>query len=169
MTSEHPALPSAVSPVTDYEPPPAAAACPGHPAPSGPHRSTARRRHLRHVPAPESGVAAPTGAAAAAFADTALRCVLEVLDRRRPAAQLRGVLVPGLVDGIVSVLPSPRVPRTAARLRRVRVRPADEDGTAAEVFATYQRGARVCALAGRVELIDTPAGPQWRLVALQVG
>ena len=36
---------------------------------------------------------------------------------------------------------------------------------AAEVFATYTRGPRVRAIAGRVEII----GGRWQLVALQIG
>ena len=56
-------------------------------------------------------------------------------------------------------------------LRRVRLRTAAVDDqepartTAAEVFATYTRGRRVRAIAGRIELSEG----RWRLVALQVG
>ena len=39
---------------------------------------------------------------AAVFADAALRRVLEVIDRRRPAAQLRPLLAPSLVDSVLS-------------------------------------------------------------------
>ena len=39
---------------------------------------------------------------AACFADAALRRVLEVIDRRRPVAQLHGLLAAGLVDSVLS-------------------------------------------------------------------
>ncbi len=47
-------------------------------------------------------------------------------------------------------------------LRRVRLRGSD---AAAEVFATYTRGRRVRAIAGRIEAQDG----RWRVVALQIG
>jgi hypothetical protein len=39
---------------------------------------------------------------AASFADAALRRVLEVIDRRRPVAQLHGLLAAGLADSVLS-------------------------------------------------------------------
>jgi hypothetical protein len=41
----------------------------------------------------------------------------------------------------------------------------DGETTAAEVFATYSRGDRIRAIAGRVEVV----GGRWLVVALQVG
>jgi hypothetical protein len=100
------------------------------------------------------------------FADATLRRVLEVIDRRRPATQLRGLLTPPLID-IAQTLA--RVPQTGgtAVLRRIRLRSigAGADVAAAEVFATYTRGTRVRAIAARVELV---AG-RWQVVALQIG
>jgi hypothetical protein len=91
--------------------------------------------------------------------------VLEVIDRRRPVAQLRPLLSPALVDTVVALT---RISHTAgATLRRVRLRTTDDDHTAAEVFATYTRGERVRAIAGRIELTDD--ANRWRLVALQIG
>lgn len=155
--------PTFTSPVIDCEPPPAGTT--RHiPSPtSAPHR---RRPAHRHPPAVAGEVPAPT--AAAVFADAALRRVLEVLDRRRPAGQLRNVLAPALVDTAQSLA---RVPQAggAAVLRRIRLRSITADTgqpvTAAEVFATYTRGARVRAIAARVEIV---AG-RWQMVALQVG
>nr|WP_293350787.1 Rv3235 family protein [Mycobacterium sp.] len=106
---------------------------------------------------------------AAAFADAALRRVLEVIDRRRPAAQLRGLLAPSLVDSVVAVGRSTagHAPDGAAVLRRMRLQPAGhrEPDSAAEVFGSYSRGHRVHAIACRVER----AGPRWTVVALHIG
>jgi hypothetical protein len=142
-----------------------AAACPA-PTSAALHRSP--RRALRPVERAASDVAPPP--AAAAFADAALRRVLEVIDRRRPIAQLRQMLTPPLLDTVFTLT------RTAGRdkaavLRRVRLRTAAVDGQdprqpmAAEVFATYTRGERVRAIAGRVEIKEG----RWCLVALQIG
>ena len=61
-------------------------------------------------------------------------------------------------------------PDKAAVLRRVRLRTAAVDERmpepgAAEVFATYTRGRRVRAIAGRIEVKEG----RWRVVALQIG
>jgi hypothetical protein len=115
------------------------------------------------VPAPDIG----PPRAAAVFAAGALRRVLEVADRRRPVAQLRTLLVPPLID-TVALLTRSRPVGGAAVLRRVRLRAvaaADGETTAAEVFATYTRGDRVRAIAGRVEVVSG----RWLVVALQVG
>jgi hypothetical protein len=56
-------------------------------------------------------------------------------------------------------------------LRRVRLQATAVDerdarqAVAAEVFATYTRGRRVRAIAGRIEVKDG----RWRMVALQIG
>jgi hypothetical protein len=179
--SQFPFQPGAfTAPVVDYEPPPfdlavapapqldvagRAAPCPT-PTPAALHRSP--RRPLRPVERASSDVAPPP--AAAAFADAALRRVLEVIDRRRPIAQLRPMLTPPLLD-MVFTLTRSAGPAKAAVLRRVRLRTAAVDECqsrqpmAAEVFATYSRGQRVRAIAGRIEVNEG----RWRLVALQVG
>jgi hypothetical protein len=152
------------SPIIDYEPPLVGApACPP-PTPAALHRHTPRRlRAVPAVPAKES----PPPRAAAVFADTALRRVLEVADRRRPVAQLRPLLTPALIDAVVAMT---RTTPTdgAAVLRRMRLRTAvsaDGEATAAEVFGTYTRGRRVKAIAGRIEVI----GGRWLVTALQIG
>ncbi len=171
------------APVVDYEPPPydvmagppapalnvagspAPAACPA-PTPAALHRSS--RRGSRPVERLPAQTAPPPEAAA--FADAVLRRVLEVIDRRRPIAQLRPMLTPPLLD-MVFTLTRAAGPAKAAVLRRVRLRTAalDDDEphqpTAAEVFATYTRGQRVRAVAGRIEV----AQGRWRMVALQIG
>lgn len=105
---------------------------------------------------------------AAAFADAALRRVLEVLDRRRPAAQLAPLLAPGLVDSVVSIARSAAAREGAAVLRRIRLQPAQPE-TAAEVFGTYSRGQRVHAIACRVERVAAGPGARWMVVALHIG
>jgi Family of unknown function (DUF6459) len=109
---------------------------------------------------------------AAAFADAALRRVLEVIDRRRPAAQLRPMLAPGLVDSVLAI-GGPAAGRArgrdgAAVLRRMRLQPSGrrDPEAAAEVFGSYSRGDRIHAIACRVE--RSPSG-RWLMVALHIG
>lgn len=155
------------SPIIDCEPPPRGAV--PHPAPHpAQHAATLRPRTPRQPrPAAVAGEI-PAPQAAVIFADTTVRRVLEVVDRRRSAAQLRGALAPPLVDTVQALA---RVPHAggAAVLRRIRLRSIggsdDPDVRAAEVFATYTRGPRVRAIAARVELV---AG-RWQVVALQIG
>ncbi|MGB8388933.1 Rv3235 family protein [Mycobacterium sp.] len=184
----------AVLPVVDYEPP-------THDAPQNvlPCRQSSHaplRRHsaqvLRRPYAGQAGSrppATPTPRAgnvmsaqmrqAATFADAALRRVLEVIDRRRPAAQLRPMLAPSLVDSVVSVgRPAtghasghPPADNGAAVLRRMRLQPAGhrDPETAAEVFGCYSRGDRIHAIACRVEQVRTGGGTRWLVVALHIG
>lgn len=157
------------APIIDYEPPmqPLTAA-PVCPAPATLHRHTPRT--LRLVPPP---VEQPPHDGAGQFAAMALRRVLEVIDRRRPPAQLRTVLNPLLIDAVVAL--SQTRHGAAANLRRVRLRAVADHGpdagtargpaAAAEVFATYTRGPRVRAIAARVEM----RSGRWQLTALQIG
>ena len=160
--------PPMIAPVIDFEPPALPLVASGSmsvPAPPGPtcpaptvlRGHTARR--LRLV-SPEPDRQLPPGAAQ--FADMALRRVLEVVDRRRPPAQLRSFMSQLLLDAVIAAA-KPRHP-TAASLRRVGLRPA-ASSEAAELFATYTRGARVRAIAGRIEL----RSGRWQLTALQLG
>lgn len=164
-------IPFPVVPITDYEPP----AFGGPPV--LPPVAATRRRTTCPAPTvvrPRAQFASAWEAAqfasareAARFADAALRRVLEVIDRRRPPAQLRGLLAPGLVES----LPAARRHggSGAARLRRVRAFPVGRHGESAEVAASYTRGERVHAIACRVQKVSTPAGPRWQMVALHIG
>lgn len=109
---------------------------------------------------------------AAVFADAALRRVLEVIDRRRPAAQLTPLLAPSLVDSVAAVDRSAAgAHRGAAVLRRMRLQAAghrDRD-SAAEVFGSYSRGNRIHAIACRVEQVDAAGATRWMVVALHIG
>jgi hypothetical protein len=154
---------SPVVPVVDCEPPIGA---PRRASPLAALRRPSHRR-LTVVP-PVQPQTAPH--AAATFADTALRAVLEVVDGRRPFAQIAPLLGHGLADTVVGLARSrPGAGLSAAQLRHVRLRIVDRDGDVAEVFATYCRGDRVRAIAGRVECADVRGRRRWRLVALHVG
>nr|WP_239655239.1 Rv3235 family protein [Mycobacterium riyadhense] len=108
---------------------------------------------------------------AAMFADAALRRVLEVIDRRRPATQLRSLLAPSLVDSVLSVSRAVSPPQGVATLRRMRLQPVGRDApdTAAEVFGTYSRGDRIHAIACRVERVPAGDRTRWLVVALHIG
>jgi hypothetical protein len=161
-----------LTPIVDYEPAPSGAvASPAPPCPP-PTREALHRKTPRPLPraAGHPPRELPVPRAAAIFADAAVRRVLEVLDRRRAVAALRPLLAPRLFDAVVALSRTP-VHETAV-LRRVRVRTvealdgdASEEPRAAEIFGTYSRGSRVCAFAGRIEVV---AG-RWRVVALQLG
>jgi hypothetical protein len=162
---------SLTTPIIDCEPPPVGiAACPP-PSPAALHRRTPRpspcppggwgpslRGEYPHRPVPRDPL---PPRAAVMFADAALRRVLEVADRRRPIAQLRPLVTPALIDTVTALTRVPQI--AAATLRRVRVRMVD--GESAEMFATYTRGHRIRAIAGRIEQVDD----RWRIVALQIG
>nr|WP_228768804.1 Rv3235 family protein [Mycolicibacterium malmesburyense] len=154
-----------MAPVIDCEPPPlGVGACPP-PSPKVLHRRASRGRGGRAArlrrPAPTPPEPAPPRGAVV-FADAALRRVLEVIDRRRPLAQLRPLLTPALIESVLAMTRHPHA--TVAVLRRVRLRMVD-DGTAAEVFGTYRRGQRIRAIAARIAF----DGQRWRVVALQIG
>ena len=102
----------------------------------------------------------------AAFADAALRRVLEVIDRRRPVAQLNGLLSAGLVDSVLSANRRAGGQDGVAVLRRLRLQAVGDDDRVAEVFGSYSRGTRVHAIACRIEM--TPTG-RWQVVALHIG
>ncbi|SCX12596.1 hypothetical protein SAMN02799620_01779 [Mycolicibacterium fluoranthenivorans] len=162
-----PTTPCVAMPIIDCEPPALGpVACP---PPVLRRRSAAHLRPVTRADAPPPGAGTPLPPpAAGTFADLALRRVLEVIDRRRPASQLRGVLAPGLVDATAALARTPQ-PGGTAVLRRVGLRRAsdcaDNEVSAAEVFASYTRGARVRAIAARIELVCD----RWQVVALQVG
>ena len=153
------------SPIIDYEPVPQPLTQTPCPIPSGAalRRSSPRPLRNHRRPAHEP----PPPRSAVVFAETALRHVIEVIDRRRPVAQLRPLMTPFLIDCVIACAGAPRT--GSATLRRVRLRSVDTESTgevtAAEVFATFSRSGRVHAVAGRIERHRD----SWRLVALQIG
>ena len=161
----------AVMPVVDYEPP---ARDVRHCRPPSP---TALRRRNTHVQQRHSSRGAAAGASAAmsaplrqaaSFADAALRRVLEAIDRRRPIAQLHGLLAPGLVDSVSCTNRLAAGRDGAAVLRRLRLQAvgAPDRFAAAEVFGSYSRGSRIHAIACRIE---RGVGGRWQVVALHIG
>jgi hypothetical protein len=102
---------------------------------------------------------------AASFADAAMRRVLEVIDRRRPIAQLNGLLAAGLVDSVLSANRPVGAQDGVAVLRRVRLQAVNGADNAAEVFGSYSRGQRMHAIACRIEQV---AG-HWQVIALHIG
>ncbi|BAX91364.1 Rv3235 family protein [Mycobacterium shigaense] len=158
----------AVEPVADYEPP-----ARDVPRTGALCRTTRRPHRGRRVgePPPAATVLSAPMRQAAVFADAALRRVLEVIDRRRPLAQLRPLLVAGLVDPVLSVSRTAAAQEGVAVLRRMRVQPVGhrDHETAAEVFGSYSRGDRMHAIACRVERLPTGSGARWQVVALHIG
>lgn len=164
------------SPIIDYEPAPEPLGrlpVPGCPTPTATalHRRSPQSPprpclHLCEPPPPKSAVV---------FAEAVLRQVIEVIDRRRPVAQLRPLMTPALMESILAQAGAAR--RGSATLRRVRVRAVDPgrhggdghgtpgDVCAAEVFASFSRSGRVHAVAARIERCRD----RWRMVALQIG
>lgn len=159
--------PLTVTPAVDYEPPVRAVQ---HTRPVAP----ARRRRTPPLPSRPAATLSPGLRAAATFADAALRRVLEVIDRRRPLTQLRGLLAAHLVDSLLAtssrgagVTGAPTRRPSTATLRRVRVQAVgtEDPPRAAEVVASYRRGPRLHAIACRLERADT----RWQVVALHIG
>ncbi len=151
-----------VTPVVDYEP----TTLPGgdHPAPAARRIGAGRLR--RH---PVRTARTARFHSAAAFTDTALRGILEVIDRRRPLTQLRTMLSPGLIDSVDAFTRAVPDRRSGATLRRVRLQSIVPDERVFEVSATYSRGPRLHALACRVEWISLAQRAEWQVVALHIG
>ncbi|MFC4376807.1 Rv3235 family protein [Nocardia halotolerans] len=146
--------------------------------PLAPHRITspARRRTTHGTPA---GIrravrsACVRGAPPAAepetdamrFAEQVLRLVLEVIDRRRQVGQLRALIDPLVGSVLVTMLARNLAPgRSLGTASLTRVRQTASQPGAAEIFASYQRGDRTFAIAGRIESVKGT----WRLVALRL-
>jgi hypothetical protein len=152
---------ASVRPVVDYEPPAF-----GRPPVLPP--VTALRPRAGRPGRPEPPWSGPDTRAAAAFADAALRRVLEVIDRRRPLSQLRPLLASGLVDSLLTGA-ARGTERGPARLRRVIAQTSSPDGTAVEIAASYTRGEHVHAIACRIEQVRCATGGSWQVVALHLG
>jgi hypothetical protein len=177
----------AVTPVVDYEPPRRDVPGCRNSSHAALRSRSARASRRPYTGQPSRQPKAPTEVTnttsapmrqAALFADAALRRVLEVIDRRRPAAQLRPMLAPSLVDSVLAIGRSAagraQGQEGAAVLRRLRLQPAGhrDPETAAEVFGSYRRGQRVHAIACRVEQVRAGVGTAatgWQVVALHIG
>ncbi len=160
-----------VAPIPRYEPEPVSVdLVSGRP-------EVVRRQRVPETRRPGRPIADRVDPSARTFAVSALTMLLEIIDRRRPVAQLASVAAPHIVDQItVWSARSPSVPGArppAASLMRVHLQWSGPD--AAEVSATYSRGARVKAIAARVQRVpmrvrpSVPGGPRstelrWMLV-----
>lgn len=135
------------------------------------------RGHGRHRQSPHSG-ASPRSAAThpgtlpvpspdvQRFTEQAFRLVLEVLDRRRNARQLRPLLTPSLVDVVrtFALAESPARRLGVAALVRVHLRAVEP--CVFEAFGTYGRGPRVFVIAARVE---QKSDTGWTVTSLVIG
>lgn len=165
-----------IAPIPRYEPDPVSVTgVRPRPAAVAPHA------HAPDGPRPGRPIADRVDPSARAFAVSALTMLLEIIDRRRPVAQLASVAAPHIVDQVsvwsarpqaASTAP-PRARPPAATLMRVHLQWSGPD--AAEVSATYSRGVRVKAMAARVQRVpvrvrpSVPGGPRttelrWMLV-----
>lgn len=101
-------------------------------------------------------------------AEQALRLVLEVLDRRRPAERMGKLFAPSVVESVrtIATKQPPGLRLGAASLRRVHVTRTAKN--AAEVFGTYARGPRMFAVAARIEHIGGTRRPGWTMTSLRV-
>ncbi|MBC7304666.1 MAG: hypothetical protein H5T78_27435 [Nocardia sp.] len=139
-------------------------------------RESVRRRPNSGTPASIRRVvraSCPQGAPAAVdpsakakrFAEQVFRLLLEVVDRRRSPSHLRAFTDARALAAINTMLAQDLIPGRSlgtATLNSVKLTLA-HDG-AAEVFASYQRGPRTLAIAGRIE----SAKDSWRLVAVRL-
>lgn len=113
----------------------------------------------------KSGRSDERNTGAGQFARTALRSALEVLDGRRPAAQLAPLAEPAVVAAVRTLAGERGLPGRelgAATLTRVDVIMSGTGG--GEVCAAYDRGGRHFALAARI--VRGRSG--WRLAAFRV-
>ena len=148
--------------------------------PAAPGDSSPRLRLLRYEPDPGRPAEPPTVSGPARpntapvqpadrgdlrrHLERVLRLALEVLDGRRPLAQLTPHLTPGTVRYMRAALalrPPLREPSRMTSLHLARPRPG-----AAEVAAVYRRGPRTRVAAARFERSPGPP-PVWRCVALR--
>ncbi|WP_157106417.1 Rv3235 family protein [Nocardia alba] len=121
-------------------------------------------RRVVRASCPQAVPAVESLATAQRFAEQVLRLLLEVVDRRRSPTHLRAYTDARALAAINTMLAQDLVPGRglgSATLTRVKLTPAP-DG--AEVFASYQRGPRTLAVAGRIESLRDG----WRLVAVRM-
>ncbi|MFF2087328.1 Rv3235 family protein [Nocardia sp. NPDC058176] len=99
------------------------------------------------------------------FAEYVLRLVLEVVDRRRPVTQLRAVADQRVLAAVRTMLTQDLAPgRTLGTAALARVHLTAAEPGSAEIFASYQRGPRTFAVAGRIEMVKD----KWTLVAVRL-
>ena len=129
------------------------------PTSSGPARSAGAGGSATRA----SWSTAGNGSAVARFGEQVLRLAMEVVDGRRPAAQLRPVADARALEAIRTMVG--RGPgRELGAAAGIRMHRPHADDLGAELFATYRRGPRYFALAARVERVSDG----WRLTAFRL-
>ncbi|MFD6463898.1 Rv3235 family protein [Streptomyces roseolus] len=104
--------------------------------------------------------------AARRFAERAVRTVLEVLDHRRPVAQLGGMVSGQVLEAVRTMVVCDSAPSRGlgvARLREVDVQMVDAEN--AEICARYERGERRLAIAARARC---SRGVGWQVTVFRV-
>jgi hypothetical protein len=102
-------------------------------------------------------------------AEQVLRLTFEVLDGRRPVAQLTGHLEPRALRYVRAAVAQRRAAQPPARMTSLHLDQPCAD--VAEVAAVYRRGPRARALAARFERVPAvePGDPRrWRCVLLRL-
>lgn len=162
-----------ISPAPQFEPPARDAGRPSDVRPPRTSRiGTARRsphdgRSPRR-PAPRTEPESVTPPELRRFAEHTLRLTLEVLDGRRPPAQLRPLLTPSVHDLVPALIRTAPASRRlgSATLTRVHIRVVHTE--AAEVFGTYNRSGRVFAVAARIERGKGAHPAGWAITSLRI-
>ncbi|MFI7665497.1 Rv3235 family protein [Nocardia sp. NPDC049526] len=100
------------------------------------------------------------------FVERALRLALEILDHRRPVAQLTTMATPAVVSAVRTIVRADLAPGRTLRVAVLyRAGVMMVDASTAEVFATYDRGRQHFAIAAR---IARTRSTDWRLTAFRV-
>lgn len=127
-------------------------------------RRHATRRRSPHDGRSTSYAADESGSGAKRFAERSLRLVLEVLDGRRGAAQLRPLADPAIVAAIDTVARTCEADRRLGPAVLVALHAVTAGPGVVEIFGAYERGRRRFALAGRL----VARRGEWRLTALRL-
>ncbi|WP_228816262.1 Rv3235 family protein [Nocardia transvalensis] len=98
------------------------------------------------------------------FAERSLRSVLEVLDGRRPVAQLGPLAEPTVAAALATVARTGVAERRLGAATLISVGMTPVAPGVAEIFGSYARGSRRFALAGRI----VAHRDRWRLAALKL-
>ncbi|MEV5837044.1 Rv3235 family protein [Nocardia sp. NPDC052112] len=100
------------------------------------------------------------------FVERALRLALEILDHRRPVAQLAAMATPAVVAAVRTIVRADLAPGRALGVAVLyRASLVMVDASTAEVFASYDRGRQHFAIAARIARTRTT---DWRLTVFRV-
>ncbi len=130
----------------------------GMTAPAARRRSPHTGRTTSYAATDENGLAAKR------FAERSLRLVLEVVDGRRGAPQLRPLVAPAVISAVETLVRTCAADRSlgVAVLVGVHIVPARPG--VVEVFGGYERGTRRFAIAARI----VARRGEWRVTALRL-